>query len=76
LKSAGATFWNHIAECMNHLGWKPFCADSYLWMNDETLPDDGILYWEYILIYVDGIWCVHYHHGTPIDKLDEYYNMK
>jgi hypothetical protein len=30
LKSAGAAFINHLAECMNHLGWHPCRADRDL----------------------------------------------
>jgi hypothetical protein len=30
LKSAGAAFRNHLAECMNHLGWNPCRADRNL----------------------------------------------
>jgi hypothetical protein len=30
LKSAGAEFRNHLAECMNHLGWNPCSADRDL----------------------------------------------
>jgi hypothetical protein len=50
LKSAGADFINHLAECMKHLGWHPCRADRDLWMKAETRPDDGVLYWAYILI--------------------------
>jgi hypothetical protein len=45
LKSAGADFRNHLAECMKHLGWHPCRADRELWMKAETRPDDGVLYW-------------------------------
>jgi hypothetical protein len=45
-------------------------------MKAETQPDDDVLYWAYILIYVDGILCVHHDRGTPIAKLDEYFKMK
>jgi hypothetical protein len=31
LKSAGAAFMNHLAECMTQLGWKPCFADRDLW---------------------------------------------
>jgi hypothetical protein len=72
LKSAGAAFRNHRSECMNHLGWRPCHADRDLWMKDETQPDDGVLYWSYIFIYVDGILCVHHDDGAPLAKLDEY----
>jgi hypothetical protein len=53
LNSAGAAFRNHLAECMKHLGWSPCRDDRDLWMKAETHPDDGVLYWACILIYVD-----------------------
>jgi hypothetical protein len=76
LKSDGAAFRNHLVECMKHLGWSPCRSDRELWTKAETRPDDGVLYWEYILIYVDEIFCVHHDPGTPIVKLDEYFKMK
>jgi hypothetical protein len=51
LKSAGADFRNHLAECMKHLGCHPCRSDRDLWMKAETRPDDGVLYWAYILIH-------------------------
>jgi hypothetical protein len=45
-------------------------------MKDETHPDDGVLYWAYILIYVDNILCVHHDPGSPLAELDEYFKMK
>jgi hypothetical protein len=76
LKSAGAAFRNHLAECMKHLGWHPCRAERELWMKAETRPDDGVLYWAYILIYVDDILCVHHDPGSPLAKMDEYFKMK
>jgi hypothetical protein len=76
LKSSGEAFRNHLAECMNHLGWHPCRADRDLWMKAETRPDDGVLYWVYILIYADDILCVHHDPGSPLSKLDEYFKMK
>jgi hypothetical protein len=76
LKSASAAFRNHLDECMKHLGWNPFRADRDLWMKAETCHDDGVLYWAYILIYVDDILCVHHDPGAPLAKLDEYFKMK
>jgi hypothetical protein len=43
LKSAGAAFRNHLAECMKHFGWHPCCTDRDFWMKAETRPDNGIL---------------------------------
>jgi hypothetical protein len=62
LKSAGAAF-------RNHLGWHSCRADRDIWMKADTRPDDGVLYWAYILIYVDEILCVHHDPGYPLDKL-------
>jgi hypothetical protein len=76
LKSAGAAFRKHLAECMKHLGWEPFRADRDLWMKAEARPNDGVRYWAYKLIYVDDIVCVHHDPGTPLAKLDEYFKMK
>jgi hypothetical protein len=45
-------------------------------MKAETRPDDGVLCWAYILIYVDDILCVHHDPGSPLAKLDEYFKMK
>jgi hypothetical protein len=72
LKSDGSAFRNHLAECMKHLGWHPCRSDRDLWMKAETHPDDGVLYWAYILIYVDDILCVHHDPGSPLENLDEY----
>jgi hypothetical protein len=71
----GVAFRNHLDECMKHLGWKPFSDDRELCMKAETLPDDGVLYWAYILIYVDHILCVNHDPEAPLEKLDEYFNM-
>jgi hypothetical protein len=76
LKSAGAAFRNHLAECMKHLGWNPCHADSDLCIKAETRPDDSVINWAYILIYVDDILCVHHNPGSPLAKLDEYFKMK
>jgi hypothetical protein len=45
-------------------------------MKAETHHDDDILYWAYILIYVDDILCVHRDPGAPLVKLDEYLKIK
>jgi hypothetical protein len=61
---------------MKHLGWNPCRADRDLWIKAERRPDDGVLYWAYILIYVDDILCVHHNPGAPLAKFDEYFKMK
>jgi acyl-CoA thioesterase len=57
------------------VGWIPYRAERDLWIKAETRPDDGVLYWAYILIYVDDILCVHHDPGAPLAKLDEYFKI-
>jgi hypothetical protein len=76
LKSVGAAFRNHLASCMDHLGWKPCLSDQYLWMKEETRPDDGVKYWAFILIYVNDILCVHHEPVMSLDQIDKYFKMK
>jgi hypothetical protein len=76
LKSDGANFRNHLAECMKHLGWNPCRSGRDLYVKAETRLDDGFLYWAYILIYMDDILSVHHDPGAPLAKLDEYFKMK
>jgi hypothetical protein len=76
LKSAGSIFRNHLESCMDQLGWKPCLADRYLWIKEETRPDDGVNYCAYILIYVDDILCVHHDPGTSLAQIDKYFKMK
>jgi hypothetical protein len=45
-------------------------------MKAETRPDDGVLYWAYILIYVDDILCVNHDPGYHLTKLDENFKIK
>jgi hypothetical protein len=70
LKSDGAVFRNQLAECMKHLGWNPSLADRDLLMKAEICPDDGVLYWAYIMICVDDILCVYHDPGAPLAKID------
>jgi hypothetical protein len=76
LNSTGAAFRTHLAECMKHLGWKPCRDDRDLWMKAETRPDDGVLYWAFIMIYVDDIFCVYHDPGAPLKNVDEYFKTK
>jgi len=56
LKSAGASFCNHLADYMTHLGFTPCLADPDLWMQPEVHPSDSVSYYAYVLLYVDDIW--------------------
>jgi hypothetical protein len=39
-------------------------------------PVTGVLYYSYILIYVDDILCIHHDPMPVLDKLDKYFTLK
>lgn len=45
LKSAGASFGYHLADCMHHLGYIICQADADLWLKPMVHPDDGSEYY-------------------------------
>ena len=59
LKSAGAAFRNHLADCMDFLGYTSCKADPDVWLKAETKTSDGSKYYSYILLYVDDVLCIH-----------------
>jgi hypothetical protein len=76
LKSAVSASRNHLASCMEQLGWNPCIADRDLWMKEDAHPGDGVKYWAYILIYVDDILCAYHDPGTSLVQIDKYFKMK
>ena len=76
LKSAGASFGRHIADCMYQLGYKPCKADSDLWLKPMVRPDDGFHYYAYFLLYVDDVLSIHHDGEQALHELDKYFQMK
>ena len=75
LKSAGASFRNHLADCMRHLGFTPCLADPDLWML-ATEKEDGTAYYAYVLLYVDDVMVIHHDAMSVLARLDKYFKMK
>ena len=59
LKSSGAAFRAHLADCMRVLGYEPCLADPDLWSKPEVDPS-GFEYYSYILCYVDDVIVIHH----------------
>jgi hypothetical protein len=76
LKSAGAAFHAHLADCMRHLGCMSCPANPDLWYKEVKQPVTGVSYYSYILIYVDDILCIHHEAMPVLDKLDKYFMLK
>jgi len=76
LKSAAASFGNHIADCMRSLGYTSCKADADLWYKPMVRPSDGLRYYAYILLYVDDCLCIHHDPEGALRELDKYFQMK
>jgi hypothetical protein len=76
LKSAGASFRNHLATCMRALHYVPCEADPDVWMRPATRESDGFEYWEYVLIYTDDLLVVSENPKAVLDKIDNYFPLK
>ena len=48
LKSSGAAFHAHLADCMSSIGYTPCRGDNDLWMKPDIDPDEDE-YYSYIL---------------------------
>ena len=61
LKSTGTAFHIHLADCMDHMGYKPYLAGPGLWCKPMVRPANGHNSYPYILcyVYVDIILCAH-----------------
>ena len=75
LKSSGADFCKHLADCMRVLGYKSCLADHDLWYK-AAVDLDGDKYYLYILCYVDIILVVN-HDAMPIMKrINKFFLLK
>ena len=76
LASAGASFRNHLADCLQHLGYTSCLADPNLWYRPMVRPEDNYNYYSYILLYVDDCLCICHDAKTEIHKIDRFFMMK
>ena len=60
MKSAGAAFRNHLADCIHHMELLPCPDDPDLWVNPMIRPEDGFKYYAYVLKYVYDVMVIHH----------------
>ena len=75
LKSAGASFHNHLVSCLSHLGFTSCKADPDVWFrafNDEK----GCECYEYLLVYIDDIMVICKDPKLVLQCLDKYFKVK
>jgi hypothetical protein len=76
LKSAGASFGRHLADCMRYMGYTPCKADPDLWMKAASRPEDDFRYYAYVLLCVDDVLCIAHDAVDEIKTLDKFFPMK
>ena len=76
LASAGASFRDHLADCMRHLGYTSCLADPDLWYRPMVRPEGNNNYYSYVLLYVDDCLCICHDAEAEIHKIDKLFTMK
>lgn len=75
LKSSGAAFRNHLAECMRQLGYTSCPADPDVWMRPEV-RGDGYRYYAYVLLYVDDALVINHDGMKALGEIAKHFKMK
>ena len=76
LKSVGASFGNHVVDCMRTLGYLPCKPDLDLWYKPMVRPEDNFKYYAYMLLYVDDCLAIHHDAEMALTELNNYFAMK
>ena len=69
LRSSGKVFQNHLSAGIKELGWISRKADPDVYYQSATRPD-GVIYYKYLLTYVDDLLCISHEPSLDLDKLD------
>jgi hypothetical protein len=75
LKSAGASFRNHLASCLSHLGYESSRGDPDVWLR-PAVKDNKEEYYEYLLVYTDDILAIGTNPMEVLTKLNKYFKLK
>ena len=75
MKYSARDFRNHLRDCMGNMGYQSCLADPDLWMQVSKL-DNGLKYYEYVLLYVDDCLVVSQHPNETLMRLGKYFPLK
>ena len=75
LKSSGAAFRSHLAQCIDEIGFRPSIVDADVWMRMNIKPD-GEEYYEYILAYVDDLMAISHEAKKCLESLKQFIKFK
>jgi hypothetical protein len=75
LKSSGAQFRAHLAQCLRDLGYTASKADPDVWLKPEVAID-GTKHYAYVLAYVDDVLAISKDPSKVIESLKATYKLK
>jgi hypothetical protein len=61
---------------MRQMGYTSCKADPDLWCKAVTRPDNSVLYYAYVLCYVDDILCIHHNALSVLTQINDYLPLK
>jgi Reverse transcriptase (RNA-dependent DNA polymerase) len=76
LKSAGASFRNHLAKCLSHLGYESSRGDPDVWFRPAEKPVTKEEYYEYLLVYTDDILAISMNPKEILTRLNRFFLFK
>jgi hypothetical protein len=75
LKSAGASFRNHLASCLGHLGFTSSRGNPDVWFRPAQ-KSNGEEYYKYLFVYTDDILEIGVDPKDILTKLNKYFKLK
>ena len=76
LKSAGASFRNHLANFMQFMGYNPSLDDPDLWIRPMKISSDDFEHYDYVLLYVDNVLSISDDPTEVLHNIDKYFGLK
>jgi hypothetical protein len=75
LKSSGAAFRSMLADRLYEIGYRPTRGDPDVWLR-PAITNDGTNVYEYVLVYVDDIFCVSPNTALTMSQIQESFKFK
>jgi hypothetical protein len=71
--SEQASFRNHLADFIRHLGWESCKADHNVWIQPKVQKDDGHQKYAYCLLHADNILMIHNNGVKALREIDPFF---
>jgi Reverse transcriptase (RNA-dependent DNA polymerase) len=75
LKSSGAAFRSMLSDCLYEIEYKPSRGDPDVWLRPAIATDRTAVH-EYVLVYMDDIFCVSPDTALTMSQIQENFKFK